>query len=188
MLFGPLRRRRKIFLLALTAALAGSLAYAGLLISTNHILSIPVVINGTANTVSANYKIHTGVLGRAMTGGAQSSNYKLTGGLVETAVPPSSPSGSCDPYVYPNPFKPNTPGLYQAGKLTFKHLPAEATIKIYAITGKQIAQLHKTDSAVDHYEWNAANSDGQKLASGLYIFFLTSPGGCKAKGKFAVIR
>ena len=188
MLFGSLRRRRKMFLLALTSALAGSLAYAGLLISTNHILSIPVIINGTANTVSANYKIHTGVLGRAMTGGAQSSHYILTGGIVETVVPPSPPANPCDPYVYPNPFKPNTPGLFQAGKLTFKQLPAEATIKIYAITGKQLTELHKTDSAVDYYDWNAANSDGQKLASGVYIFFLTSPGGCKAKGKFSVIR
>jgi len=188
MWFGSLRRHRKIFFLISAAILAGSLAYAGLLISTNHILSIPVVINGTANTVSTNYKINTGVLGRAMTGGAQSSNYRLTGGLVETAAPPSPPANPCDPYVYPNPFKPNTPGLFQAGKLTFKGLPAEATIKIYAITGKQMAELHKTNSAVDHYEWNAANSDGQKLASGVYIFFLTSPGGCKAKGKFAVIR
>lgn len=185
---GSLRQSRKILFLVLTTALAGSLAYAGVLISINYYISIPVMINGTTDTVSSNYKIHTGILGRAMTGRAQSSHYIITGGSVDPAAPPSPPSSSCDPYVYPNPFEPNTPGRFQAGKLTFKHLPAEATIKIFAITGKQMVELHKTDSTVDYYDWNAANSDGQKLASGVYIFFLTSPGGCKAKGKFSVIR
>ena len=188
MSFGFLRRCRKLILLVLTAALAGSLAYAGVLASINYFISIPVMINGTTDTTSSNYKIKTGILGRAMTGSAQSSNYIITGGSVDPSAPPSPPPSSCDPYVYPNPFEPNTPGRYQAGKLTFKHLPAAATIKIFAITGKQLAELHKTDGAVDYYEWNAANADGRKLASGVYLFFLTSPGGCKAKGKFSVIR
>ncbi len=188
MSFGSLRQSRRIFILIFTTVLAGSLAYAGVLLSVHYFVSIPVMINGTTDTVSSNYKIRTGILGRAMTGKAQSSHYIITGGSVDPAAPPSPPSGSCDPYVYPNPFEPNTPGRFQAGKLTFKHLPAAATIKIFAITGKQMTELHKTDSAVDYYEWNAANSDGRKLASGVYIFFLTSPGGCKAKGKFSVIR
>lgn len=188
MRLGVLRRSRGIILLIIAAALAGSLAYAGVLISINYSVSIPVMINGTTDTVSSNYKIRTGILGRAMTGSAQSSNYIITGGSVDPSAPPSPPSGSCDPYVYPNPFEPNTPGRFQAGKLTFKHLPAAATIKIFAITGKLLTELHKTDSAADYYEWNAANADGQKLASGVYVFFVTSPGGCKAKGKFSVIR
>lgn len=185
---GSLRRSRKLFFLVLTTALAGSLAYAGVLLSINYYISIPVMINGTTDTVSSNYKIRTGILGRAMTGSAQSSNYIITGGSVDPAAPPPPPVNQCDPYVYPNPFEPNTPGRFQAGKLTFKHLPAVAAINIFAITGKQLTELHKTDSAVDYYEWNAANSDGQKLASGVYIFFITSPSGCKAKGKFSVIR
>ncbi|MDD5210013.1 MAG: hypothetical protein PHV36_11545 [Elusimicrobiales bacterium] len=188
MSFGSLRRCRKTVLLILATALAGSLAYAGVLLSVHYFVSIPVMINGTTDTVSANYKIHTGILGRAMTGPAQSAHYIITGGSVDPAAPPSPPSGSCDPYVYPNPFEPNTPGRFHAGKLTFKHLPAAATIKIFAITGKLMTELHKTDSSVDYYEWDAANADGQKLASGVYIFFLTSPGVCKAKGKFSVIR
>ena len=63
-----------------------------------------------------------------------------------------------------------------------------ATISIFAITGKQVAKLHKTDTTVDFYKWNVTNSDGQKLASGVYIYFMTAPGGGKARGKFAVIR
>lgn len=179
---------RLVLSLAGVALLTGSLVYAGMLISSQYKLSIPVMINGTTDTVSSNYKIRTGVLGRAMTGSAQSSNYILTGGIVDQAAPPPLPVSACDPYVYPNPFEPNTPGRFQAGKLTFKRLPAEATIRIFAITGKQLAVLHKTDAAVDSYEWDAANSDGRKLASGVYVFLVTSRYGCKAKGKFSVIR
>jgi len=41
---------------------------------------------------------------------------------------------------------------------------------------------------VDYYEWDVKNSSGQKLASGVYIYYITATGAGKAKGKFAVIR
>ena len=183
-------RFKSLLLLILTAALAGSLVYAGMLASSQYNLPIIVVVNGSANIASPDYKIQTGTLGQGVFGSAQSSNYQTSGGFVNQAAalanPPAANLG--DAYVYPNPFKPNSPGSYQASKITFKHLPAEATIKIFGITGKQVAELHKTDSTVDYYEWSATNNDGQKLASGVYLFFMTAPGGGKARGKFAIIR
>ena len=168
--------------------LTGSLVYAGALISSRYTISVPVMVNGSANTSSPGYKIQTGVLGQALASPAKSSNSQNSGGFVTpvAVTPPAADLG--DAYVYPNPFKPNSPGSFQAAKITFKHLPAEATIRIFAITGRQVAELHKTDRTVDYYEWNAVNGDGRKLASGVYIFFMTAPGGGKAKGKFAVIR
>lgn len=185
-----LKRFEKITLIVVAAALAGSLAYAGALISAHYATPVLVVANASANTASANYKIQTGTLGQGMFGSAQSPNYRNSGGFVNQAAaltdPPAVTLG--DAYVYPNPFKPNSPGRFQAAKITFKHLPAEATIRIFGITGKEVAKLHKTDSAVDYLEWGATNKDGQKLASGVYLFFMTAPNGGKAKGKFAIIR
>lgn len=183
-------RIRALLLIILAAALTGSLVYAGMLISSNYILSFNAVTNGVSSTASAGYRIQTGTLGQGVFGSAQSANYQNSGGFVSQAVAPVSPPAAnlSDAYVYPNPFKPNSPGSFQSDKITFKHLPAEATIRIFAITGRQVAELHKTDSSVDYYEWNAANSDGQKLASGVYIYYMTAPAGGKAKGKFAVIR
>lgn len=173
--------------LAIAALLTGSLVYAEVLISSQYSLSAPVMANGGANTVSPNYKIRTGILGQAFSGVAQSANYNNSGGfVVPTAALPAADLS--DAYVFPNPFKPNSPGRFQAAELTFGHLPAVATISVFAITGKQVAKLHKTDTTVDFYKWNVTNSDGQKLASGVYIYFMTAPGGGKARGKFAVIR
>ncbi|HAF95963.1 MAG: hypothetical protein A2021_02780 [Elusimicrobia bacterium GWF2_52_66] len=175
---------------AVMVLLTGSLVYAGVLISARYNLSIPVLANGGADMASPNYKIQTGTLGQGVSGNAQSSNYQNSGGFADQARAMANPPALnlSDAYVYPNPFKPNSPGSFQASEITFAHLPAEATIRIFAITGRQVAELHKTNRTVDDYKWNATNSDGQKLASGVYLYFITSPGGGKAKGKFAVIR
>ena len=185
-----MRIRSKVTLLVLTAALTGSLVYAGALISAQYNFPVIVVVNGSANTASANYKIQTGTLGQSVFGSAHSSNYQNSGGFVNQAAALANPPAVnlSDAYVYPNPFKPNSPGSFQAAKITFKHLPPEATIKIFEITGKEVIELHKTDRTVDYYEWNAVNNSGQKLASGVYLFFMTAPNGGKAKGKFAIIR
>lgn len=177
-------------LLLPACALAASLVYAGALVSERYALSIPTLVNGGANTASAGYAIQYGVLGQGLAGRAESANYSESGGFVDpalgTAELPASSLGEV--YVYPNPFKPNSPGRFQAAGITFKRLPATATIRVYAITGRLVAELRKTDTGVDNYEWDVTNSAGRKLASGVYIFYVTAPCGGSAKGKFAVIR
>ncbi len=192
MRFNFLKRRSKKTLLILAAAMTGSLAYAGVLINSQYVISIPTVGNGNGSSsmVSPGYKIQSGTLGQSVSGSAQSAHYQNSGGfanqIVALANPPAANLG--DVYVYPNPFKPNSPGSFQADHITFKHLPADATIKIFTITGKLVVELHKADSSSDEYPWNVTNSDGHKLASGVYLYFMTSPNGGKAKGKFGVIR
>jgi hypothetical protein len=160
------------------------------MISARYTLSIPLLDGGGADTASANYRIEAGTLGQNLSGNSQSSGYRNAGGFADPARPaPSGAAGNlAEAYVYPNPFKPNSPGSFQADKLTFKRLPPEADIKIFAITGAKVAEFRKSDPAADHYEWDVTNTDGRKLASGVYIYFITAPGGGKVKGKFAVIR
>lgn len=180
---------RALLLLA-ASALAGSIVYAGALLSERYALSIPTLASGGANTASAGYAIQYGVLGQGLSGRAASANYSESGGFVDPALGPGDlPAPSlAEVYVYPNPFKPNSPGRFQAAGITFKRLPAEATIRVYGITGRLVAELRKTDRAVDYYEWDVTNSGGRKLASGVYIYYVTAPGSGRAKGKFAVIR
>lgn len=180
----------RAILLPAGCALAASAVYAGTLLSGRYAVSIPTLVNGGADTLSPGYAIRYGVLGQGLAGNAQSSGYANAGGFGEPARAMASPPAVnlSDAYVYPNPFKPNSPGRFRADMITFKRLPAEATIRIFAITGRLVAELHKTDRTVDHYEWSAVNDDGRKLASGVYIYYMTAPGGGKARGKFAVIR
>jgi len=180
----------RALLLLPACALAGSVVYAGALLSERYALSIPTLASGGADTASAGYAIQYGVLGQGLSGRAASANYSESGGFVDPAlVTADAPAADLrEAYVYPNPFKPNSPGRFQAAGITFKRLPAAATIRVYAITGRLVAELRKTDRAVDYYEWDVTNSGGRKLASGVYIFYVTAPGSGRAKGKFAVIR
>ena len=172
------------------ALLGGSLICAGAMFGTRYAVSIPLLDGGSMDTASPGYKIEAGTLGQNLSGNSQSSSYRNAGGFADPASPtPSAAAGDlAEAYVYPNPFKPNSPGRFSSDKLTFKRLPHEAVIKIFDITGAQVAELRKSDAAADQYEWNVTNSDGRKLASGVYIYLITAPGGGKARGKFAVIR
>jgi len=63
---------------------------------------------------------------------------------------------------------------------------ANSSIKIYNKAGRLVRTLHET-AGESMMEWDAANDDGEKLASGVYIWILDGPAG-KDKGKFAIIR
>ena len=134
-------------------ALLSCSLYAGALLSSRYILSIPQLDEGSADTASPNYRIEAGTLGQNLAGSAQSAGYRNSGGFADPARPePSAAAGGlAEVYVYPNPFKPNSPGNFQAEKLTFKRLPAEAAIKIFSITGVKVAEFRKSDPAADQF-------------------------------------
>lgn len=185
---GFVKCNSRIFLLALIATLSVSFVWAAML-AGSYKIPVSMSVNAGANTASAGYRIQTGTLGQGFAS-AQSSSYRNAGGFVYQTVVEAAPlpNDLREVYVYPSPFKPNSPGRFQADKLTFKRLPAEAVIRIFTIAGKQIAELHKTNGGVDYYEWSPVNDDGQRLASGVYVYLITSPDKSKVKGKFAIIR
>lgn len=160
-----------------------------MLAGSSYKIPVSMSVNAGANTASAGYRIQTGTLGQGFAS-AQSSSYRNAGGFVYQTVVEAAPlpNDLRDVYVYPNPFKPNSPGRFQADKLIFKRLPAEAVIRIFTIAGKRVAELHKANGGVDYYEWSPVNDDGQRLASGVYVYIITSPNKGKVKGKFAIIR
>ncbi len=86
-----------------------------------------------------------------------------------------------DPFnikVYPNPFKPSD------GSIIFDNLPQEAIIEIFNLAGELINELSGTEKVM----WKPTNKEGEKIASGIYIYLVTDKQGRKATGKFAIIR
>ncbi len=99
--------------------------------------------------------------------------------------------------VVPNPY------LVRAGwdldndyqRVQFINLPTECTIKIYTIAGdlvKTIAHAVPYQEGFDEHTrgtafWNLQTENSQKVATGVYVFRVTSPYG-EAIGRFAVIR
>jgi predicted acyl esterase len=81
---------------------------------------------------------------------------------------------------YPNPFNPSTTIEYSVPQNTF------VTLKVYDISGKEIASLINTQSAAGNYSVNF-NADAYHLSSGIY-FYKLSAGNEIAMKKFVLIK
>ncbi len=89
--------------------------------------------------------------------------------------------------VYPNPYRPSL-AAHRANnpKITFDLLPAGSTIKIFTIAGDLVRDFADVDRNGSE-GWDAKNSDGQDVASGVYIALIDG-GGDKKTMKVAVQR
>ena len=176
-----------VYLLLLSGVLAACIT------SNASAASEHTLVNSSANsggdTASASYKASVS-LGESIVGACSSSLYKSSLGFLPSvkASAASFVSNNLDSvFVYPNPYKPSSGGIYDSDHITFKKLSSKATIKIFNIALEHIATLEK-DSSNDEYKWNAKNDSGATVASGLYLYFVSDPDGHKAKGKFVIIR
>jgi len=84
--------------------------------------------------------------------------------------------------VYPNPWRSDQD---RGIKLIFDGLPANATVKLFDLSGNWIKTLQATDWSVS---WDLTNNSGQKVASGIYLYTITASGEQKTEGKIVVIR
>ncbi len=99
--------------------------------------------------------------------------------------------------VYPNPlFAFNSSGSYIGQNsddafVTFNNLPRDVTIKIYSLSGNLLRTLTTSDKGANAdsptLSWNLQNSSGLRVASGLYIAVVTSPGLGEKVLKFSII-
>ena len=60
-------------------------------------------------------------------------------------------------------------------------------INIYNKAGEKVKTLEEKEGK-DRLDWDATNNNGEKLASGVYIWVSSNPNGKKEKGKFAIIK
>lgn len=100
--------------------------------------------------------------------------------------------------VFPNPlFAYNTSSttMRNAGPanafVTFSNLPERVDIKIYSLAGLLIKSLNEADKqdgpGSSYLRWNLTNHHGQKVASGMYLAYISSPGLGEKILKFGVI-
>ena len=84
--------------------------------------------------------------------------------------------------VYPNPWRKDK---HAGTNVTFANLPTGSTVKIFTVSGREVASLSESGQQV---VWDLTNKSGEKAASGLYLYLITDGQGNKTKGKLAVIR
>lgn len=95
------------------------------------------------------------------------------------------------------------PNPYEAGKVPwdgglgphvdFIGLPERATIRIYTVAGDHLRTIEHGSGAFgessDREPWDLRNASGEDVASGVYIYFITTPlSSQEAKGYFIVVR
>ncbi len=112
-----------------------------------------------------------------------------------------------DAYAYPVPFRPNGP---KAGKcngcsgtdeegIIFTNLPQKGYIEIYTVDGRLVRKIIIDDTTIDEsggvsrIKWDTKNDEGEKVASGVYIWRVVSESylaGYKneKRGKLVIIR
>jgi endoglucanase Acf2 len=104
-------------------------------------------------------------------------SYAITSNLITDETPDNI-------LVYPVPYKPGSGGSYDASGITFQNIGANAKIKIFNIAGELVFETIQNSFFV----WDAKNRYGNKIASGVYIYYVTSNGGKTFKGKIAIER
>ena len=91
-------------------------------------------------------------------------------------------------YAYPVPFRPGAKDAARYGSwtdlITFTNLPAYGKIRIYTVTGALVREL---EAAPPSMKWDLKNSSGQTVASGVYLWEVTS-GSSRKTGKLVVIK
>ena len=110
----------------------------------------------------------------------------------ETSPPTPGTLDNKNIYVYPNPFKPydgkQDTGIPYDGSansgIIFDQLTEDCFIKIFNLAGELVRELSGTGKIT----WDAKNSSGKEVASGVYIYLVTDKEGRKATGKVVVVR
>ena len=93
-----------------------------------------------------------------------------------------------NPYLVYNVAELARPNERTDRHLRFTHLPPKCTIKIYTIDGNLIKTIRHDSPGVGEVIWNMATDENLEISFGVYVYTVTTPGGKKKLGKFAVIR
>jgi sugar lactone lactonase YvrE len=96
-------------------------------------------------------------------------------------------------YTYPNPYKPGSGTIFDdtafGPGIVFSGLAARNRIRIVTMAGEAVADFTAEDG-LGRYVWNARNSRGQQVASGVYLYVVTSldDKSQNRTGRFSIIR
>ncbi|MFH2070688.1 MAG: fibronectin type III domain-containing protein [Elusimicrobiota bacterium] len=95
--------------------------------------------------------------------------------------------------AYPNPYKPGATGadarFDRASGIRFDNLTNKVNIRVFNIAGELVFEKD-AENTVGYLDWQAVNNNNEKIASGVYIYYITNPDDTshKAKGRVAIIR
>ncbi|HOC24411.1 MAG TPA: T9SS type A sorting domain-containing protein, partial [bacterium] len=93
-------------------------------------------------------------------------------------------------FVAPNPFNIESGFGGKTGaedKIGFYGLPERCTIRIFSYAG-QLIQTIEHNEPVYTTAWFQVTRNEQEIASGIYLYVITTPGGDRVSGKFIIVK
>lgn len=93
-------------------------------------------------------------------------------------------------FVVPNPFNIESGFGGKVGaedKIGFYGLPEKCTIRIFTYSG-QLVETIEHDDPVYTTDWFQVTRNEQEIASGIYLYVITTPNGDKTSGKFIIVK
>jgi hypothetical protein len=101
-----------------------------------------------------------------------------------------------EPYVVPNPyvaaasFEPERFATAGRGprRIEFRAIPANATVRIYTVTGDLVQTLRHDGLTTGMVPWDLRTKDNLEVAPGLYLFHVDAPDVGESVGRFAIIK
>lgn len=166
------------------AILAGAaMASAGALyaLSAGGIFSLIGGVNSGGGTMSSATRVQSYTIGQSVSA-MSGATYAVTPGII--GITPTARLNTDDAHAFPTPFRPSR----GHSRITFTALPAAVNINIYTISGELVHTMSKNNPA-DSLIWEpVVNAKGSNVASGVYVFIVSSPGVRKKTGKLVVIR
>ena len=84
--------------------------------------------------------------------------------------------------VFPNPW---IAGKERQRQVTFDHLTAGSTLRIFTVSGQWVKSLRESGGSAI---WDLTTDSGDNAASGYYVYVIEDPAGHQLRGKLALIR
>jgi ligand-binding sensor domain-containing protein len=104
-------------------------------------------------------------------------------GLSRLVLPNPSPSSPSEARVCPNPFLPGRGDR----EIVFSDVPDNSVLRIYGLAAELVRRIGLVDVRRHTMSWDGRNESGRPVASGMYLYVVSSPQG-ERLGKLCIIR
>lgn len=107
--------------------------------------------------------------------------HPMANGIADVQSEASVNVNAQEPRVYPNPWRSDRNAN---ASVTFDRLPPNANVRVFTISGQEVKSLDATSGSVS---WDRTNENGERVASGIYLYLVSDILGEEFRGKLALI-
>jgi hypothetical protein len=187
--------KQKVYLLVLLSVILHSISLGFIMTGGDYTSMLTEIVSVGSIISGEDISVIQSVGCINLSGNISGGDYEVVGVLGGGIILPAGASINLENVkVYPNPYKPNSGTIYDNNPIVgegiiFSGLTQKAKVQIFNIAGELVTEFEEEDGD-GIYVWDTRNKNGDKVASGVYIYFITNPDdkSQKTKGRIVIIR